>query len=131
MRIIVILLVISMVGLFSSCKKKKAKEELTTQQVEVIEIEKPVPVEVKQEEPKPVVRQVNYYLVAGCFKVQDNAERLHDRLLGEGYDSKILPFYNMSMVTYNGYETREEAQVALNRIVQEEGKELTWVYPVK
>ena len=35
------------------------------------------------------------------------------------------------MVTYDGYETRKEAQVALNRIVREPGKELTWVYPVR
>ena len=53
------------------------------------------------------------------------------KLIQEGYDSRIVPFYNMSMVTYDGYETRKEAQVALNRIVREPGKELTWVYPVR
>ncbi len=131
MRIIAILLVLSVFGLFSSCKKKKAKEVLTPKQVEVVEKEKTVPVEEEKEEPQPVVKQANYYLVAGCFKIQENADRLHDKLLNEGYDSRILPFYNLNMVTYDGYETREEAQVALNRIVREEGKELTWVYPVK
>ena len=45
MRIIAILLVLSVFGLFSSCKKKKAKEVLTPKQVEVVEIEKTVPVE--------------------------------------------------------------------------------------
>lgn len=128
MRTIAVLLALLMFGLLTSCKKKKVKEELTTQQVEVV---KPEPVVEKKEEVLPVVKQVNYYLVAGCFKVRENAERLNAKLLREGYDSKILPFYNMSMVTYNGYETREEAQLALNRIVQEPGKEWTWVYPVK
>lgn len=131
MKISVILLVLLGVGLFSACKDKKKKAELTTQQVEVVETIQPEPVQPPKEEPAPVVKQVNYYLVAGCFKVYGNAERLNAKLLNEGYDSKILPFYNMSMVTYDGYETRGEAQVALNRIVKETGKELTWVYPVK
>lgn len=131
MRIIAILLTLSLIGIFSSCKNKKQNEKLTTQQVEVVEVVKPEPVEPPREEPKPVVKQVNYYLVAGCFKVRENAERLNSKLLNEGYDSRILPFYNMSMVTYDGYETRQEAQSALNRIVKETGKELTWVYPVK
>lgn len=131
MRIIVFLLALSIVGLFSSCKDKKKKNVLTEQKVEVVEVAKPEPVAPPVEEPKPVVKQVNYYLVAGCFKVRENAERLNAKLLDEGYDSRVLPFYNMSMVTYNGYETREEAQVALNRIVNEPGKEMTWVYPVR
>ena len=125
MKITVILLALSLLCLFS-CKDKKVKEELTTQKVEVVEVAKPEPVAPPKEEPKPVVKQVNYYLVAGCFKIPENAERLQ-----EGYDSRIVPFYNMSMVTYDGYETRKEAQVALNRIVREPGKELTWVYPVR
>lgn len=131
MRIVIFLLVLSLAGLFSSCKDKKKKIELTEQKVEVVEVVQPEPIAPPKEEPRPVVKQVNYYLVAGCFKVRENAERLNSKLLNEGYDSKILPFYNMSMVTYDGYETREEAQIALNRMVNEAGKELTWVYPVK
>ena len=121
MKITVILLALSLLCLFS-CKDKKVKEELTTQKVEVVEVAKPEPVAPPKEEPKPV---------AGCFKIPENAERLQAKLIQEGYDSRIVPFYNMSMVTYDGYETRKEAQVALNRIVREPGKELTWVYPVR
>ena len=118
MKITVILLALSLLCLFS-CKDKKVKEELTTQKVEVVEVAKPEPVAPPKEEPKPVVKQVNYYLVAGCFKIPENAERLQAKLI------------HMSMVTYDGYETRKEAQVALNRIVREPGKERTWVYPVR
>ena len=124
MKITVILLALSLLCLFS-CKDKKVKEELTTQKVEVVEVAKPEPVAPPKEEPKPVVKQVN------CFKIPENAERLQAKLIQEGYDSRIVPFYNMSMVTYDGYETRKEAQVALNRIVREPGKERTWVYPVR
>lgn len=131
MRIIIILLALSLVGLFTSCKNKKKNVELTEEKVEIVEVAKPEPVVTPKEEPKPVVKQVNYYLVAGCFKVRENAERLNAKLSDEGYDSRILPFYNMSMVTYDGYETRQEAQDALNKIVRETGKELTWVYPVR
>lgn len=130
MKITVILLALSLLCLFS-CKDKKVKEELTTQKVEVVEEVKPEPVAPPEEEPEPVVKQMNYYLVAGCFKVLENAERLQAKLLHEGYDSRIVPFYNMNMVTYDGYETRREAQVALNQIVREPGKEQTWVYPVR
>ena len=122
MKITVILLALSLLCLFS-CKDKKVKEELTTQKVEVVEVAKPEPVAPPKEEPKPVVKQVNYYLVAGCFKIPENTERLQAKLIQEGYDSR--------MVTYDGYETRKEAQVALNRIVREPGKERTWVYPVR
>lgn len=131
MKITVILLIAAMAGGVISCKNNKKQEVLTKQKVEVTKETRVEPVEPKKEEAKPVVKPVNYYLVAGCFKIPANAERLHAQLLQEGYDSKIVPFYNMSMVTYGGYETREEAQVALNRIVKEPGKELTWVYPVK
>lgn len=79
MKITVILLALSLLCLFS-CKDKKVKEELTTQKVEVVEVAKPEPVAPPKEEPKPVVKQVNYYLVAGCFKIPENAERLQAKL---------------------------------------------------
>lgn len=130
MKILCVLLILSVVGMATSCKNKKQKE-VTTQQVEVVEVIKTEPVAPPQEEPKPVVKQMNYYVVAGCFRLIENAERLNAKLLNAGYDSKILPFYNMSMVTYDGYETRQEAQKALNRLVQEPENEMAWVYPVK
>lgn len=130
MKILCVLLILSVVGMATSCKNKKQKE-VTTQQVEVVEVTKTEAVAPPQEEPKPVVKQMNYYVVAGCFRLIENAERLNAKLLNAGYDSKILPFYNMSMVTYDGYETRQEAQKALNRLVQEPENEMAWVYPVK
>ncbi len=131
MRTIVILVALSFLFSLSSCKKKKTAtiEAPKTEIAETTPAPAPVP-EVK-EEPKPVVREMNYFLVAGCFKVKSNADNLNARLVSEGYNSKIMPYYNLYMVTYQGFETRQEAQSALNRMVQEPGKELTWVYPVK
>ncbi|MDE7073826.1 MAG: hypothetical protein K2O69_02060 [Odoribacter sp.] len=133
MRIVVILLALSVAMMFSSCKKKKKAPKLVEKKVEVVEVPKPAPEPeptIVREEPKPV-RQANYHLVAGCFRIKKNAERLHEKLLREGYNSQMLPFYHLTMVTYDSYETRAEAQVALNRIVREPGKRSTWVYPVK
>ncbi len=131
MRTIVILVALSFLFSLSSCKKKKT----ATIEAPKTEIAKttpaPAPVPEVKEEPKPVVREMNYFLVAGCFKVKSNADNLNARLMSEGYNSKIMPYYNLYMVTYEGFETRQEAQSALNRMVQEPGKELTWVYPVK
>lgn len=134
MRTIVILVALSLLFSLSSCKKKKKTATIEAPKTEVVETTPapaPAPVPVVKEEPKPVVREMNYFLVAGCFKVKSNADNLNARLIGEGYNSKVMPYYNLYMVTYEGYETRTEAQAALNRIVQEPGKELTWVYPVK
>lgn len=131
MRTIVILVVLSLLFSLSSCKKKKQVQTIEAPKTEVAATPAPAPVPEVKEEPKPVVREMNYFLVAGCFKVKSNADNLNARLISEGYNSKIMPFYNLYMVTYEGFETRQEAQAALNRIVQEPGKELTWVYPVK
>lgn len=109
---------------------EREKNVVTKQKVEVVEVVKPEP---KPEEPQEVVapvKEMNYYLVAGCFEFKSNAERLQAELQKEGYDSQILPFYHLSMVTYNGYETRQEAQKALNRMVNDPDKEMAWVYPV-
>ena len=126
MRIFVMLALLCGVFL-TACKDKK--QPLTEQKVEVVE-EKKVEV-VKPEEPKPVKKAMNYFLVAGCFEVYSNAEKLHKQLLSEGYESTIIPFYHLTMVTYRGFETRVEAQVALNQMVTKKGKESTWVYPEK
>ena len=131
MRTIVILVALSLLFSLSSCKKKKQVQTIEAPKTEVAATPAPAPVPEVKEEPKPVVREMNYFLVAGCFKVKSNADNLNARLISEGYNSKIMPFYNLYMVTYEGFETRQEAQAALNRIVQEPGKELTWVYPVK
>ena len=130
MRTIVILTLLSVLFSLSSCKKKK--EPITVAPITTTTVEPPKTdpiVEVKK--PEPVVEQMNYYLVAGCFEFKNNADRLNAQLQKEGYASKIMPFYNLYMVTYNGYRTRQEAQVALNRIVLEPGKSEAWVYPVK
>ena len=116
-----------MISFISCNSKKKESEKIVEKNIEIAEIE-PKVVEEKVEEPK---KEMNYYLVAGCFVIESNAEKYNKQLIKEGYDSCIVPFYGMNMVTYDGFATKDEAQRALNMIVQEAGKENTWVYPLK
>lgn len=113
-----------------ACKEKKqpVSEPEPEPETTVVE-EEPEPVE----EAKPVRNEVqNYFLIAGCFEYENLAERLRDKLQSEGYDSRILPYFeNLHLVTYNGYETRHEAVEALKEIRQEPGKEKTWLYKPK
>ena len=127
MKTIIILLAVSLLGILSSCKEKKNNSALTEKKVEVktepVQTPQPAPEPVKKE---PTAKPKNYHLVAGCFMEEENAQRLHAQLTKEGYDSQIIPFYNLQMVTYNSFETRQEAQNALNLTAQETGKEPTW-----
>lgn len=133
MRTIIILLSLFVVGLLTSCQQKKNKAALTDQKVEIAKpsSEKTVETISELEKTEKSVKQMNYYVVAGCFEFKENAERLNQLLISKGFKSQILPFYNLNMVTYSGYETREEAQAALNQMVLQPGKEMLWVYPLK
>lgn len=133
MRTVIILLALFVVGLLSSCQQKKDKAELTKQKVEIVKPASEKTVEMISEPGEVVksIEQMNYYIVAGCFEFKENAERLNKLLVSKGFRSQILPFYNLNMVTYNGYETREEAQAALNQMVLQPGQEMLWVYPLK
>ena len=131
MKTTITLLSLALLGLLTSCKEKKEKSALTEQTVEAVQPVQPTPAPAKPVAETQPAKKKNYHLVAGCFVEQENAERLNKALVSKGYDSQIFSFYRMHMVTYNSYETRAEAQKALNLIVQESGKELTWVYPVK
>lgn len=133
MRTIIILLSLLVVGLLTSCQQKKNKAALTDQKVEIAKpsSEKTVETISELEKTEKSVKQMNYYVVADCFEFKENAERLNQLLISKGFKSQILPFYNLNMVTYSGYETREEAQATLNQMVLQPGKEMLWVYPLK
>ena len=92
----------------------------------------PEPVEEEEviEEVKPVRNEIqNYFLIAGCFEYKENADRLCEKLQRQGYDSKIITYFeNLYLVSYNGFATRKEGLAALKDIRKEKGKEKTWLY---
>ena len=66
-----------------------------------------------------VVKQKgNYHLVAGAFRVQENAEKKVKELQSLGYKAKEIGVnkYGLHQVIYSSYETRSEALKSLKDI---------------
>ena len=77
-----------------------------------------------------VKREVKqYYIIAGAFRVSNNAEKLVLNLKKKGYDSKILPLNEkgLSPVAFSGYSDRTEAVFNL-RLVQEKENKDAWLF---
>ncbi len=128
MKTRIALIVLGLFCIFASCKEKPKPAPKPAPKPEVVkDTVQPKP-EVKVE--KPVKNEVqNYFLIAGCFEYKENADKLCDKLQKEGYDSKIIPYFeNLYLVSYNGFPTRSEALKAQKKIVTEKGKEKTWIY---
>lgn len=118
-------------GLLVSCKEKPQplpvveapvaiKDSTDTQDEDVLVVE----------DVKPVRNEIqNYFLIAGCFEYKENADKLCEKLQRQGYDSKVITYFeNLYLVSYNGFPTRKEGLAALKEIRQEPGKEKTWLY---
>jgi len=86
--------------------------------------------EVKKEEVKPVEIKVStgkYPVIAGCFKVKENADRLHKLLVDKGYPASItVSRTGLYKVSVQSFATREEAVNGLARIKKAEPKLQLW-----
>ena len=77
-----------------------------------------------------VKREVKqYYIIAGAFRVSNNAEKLVLSLKNKGYDSKILSLNEkgLSPVAFSGYSDRTEAVVNLRLVQKKENKD-AWLF---
>lgn len=130
MKTIAILFILSLCFFFSSCKEKKQAEPVVEKPVMVNDSIEPSPL---TEVEKPLRNEVqHYFLIAGCFEYKELADKLCEKLQKEGFDSKIIPYYeNLYLVSYTGYATQQEAEEALNTLKHESGKEKTWIYHLK
>lgn len=75
------------------------------------------------------VPEGKYAVIAGCFKIKDNAERLHKQLVEKGYPAIITTSRNglLFKVNVQSFATRQEAVSGLSRIKKSEpGLEL-WI----
>ena len=121
---------LALLAILASCKKNEPKFVAKP----IVKTEAPVPKPAPAQKPKPVPKPVpepKFFTVAGCFEVEDNAKKLQSELINQGYKSKIVKFYKYSMVTFNGYQTREEAQAEVNTMVNKDEDSLVWIYSVK
>ncbi|AVR44879.1 SPOR domain-containing protein [Christiangramia fulva] len=60
----------------------------------------------------------NYHIVAGAFRVEENAEKKVKELKEEGYKARLIGAnkYGLHQVVYSSYQTRREAINALYKI---------------
>lgn len=74
-----------------------------------------------------------FYIIAGAFKSERNAEDLRDELNRKGFSSEIINLPNSSLyrVGYNSYESRLKAESKLNDLRNKTHNFDAWVLAVK
>ncbi|WP_299095789.1 SPOR domain-containing protein [uncultured Winogradskyella sp.] len=67
----------------------------------------------------------NYHIVAGAFRVEANSDKKVEQLRGMGYKARKIGEnrYGLHEVVYGSYESRLDAQLALNKIRLEHNKD--------
>ena len=78
------------------------------------EIEKPI-----LSVPKEVINEKKFYIIAGAFGVEENANKLKARLNSWNYNSTIIKNNNIMRVSYNEFTTKEDAILSLAKIRKE------------
>jgi hypothetical protein len=73
----------------------------------------------------------NYYMIVGCFTVQQNAENYAKKLKGMGYDSQIIPGRdNFQMVAARIYDNYRSSVAEIDKF-RNEVCPGAWVYRKK
>jgi cell division septation protein DedD len=90
----------------------------------VPEKEKMVPKSVQPDAPAipndlPVVLNGKFHVVGGCFKIRENADKLAQKLVKQGYPAQVSRHgKDFFKVTVESYETRKEAEKGLGEILE-------------
>ena len=99
---------------FTNSKTEIVKEaptkEIEVPIVEIIETEKVeivIPI---------ITEQHTYYIIAGAFAEKQNADRLLYKLSNLNYKPSIVEGGNLMRVSYNSFQNREDALLALAEI---------------
>ena len=99
---------------FTNSKTEIVKEaptkEIEVPIVEIIETEKAeivIPI---------ITEQHTYYIIAGAFAEQKNANKMLQKLKRWNYDASIVEGENLMRVSYNSFSKKEEAIMALAEI---------------
>jgi len=66
-----------------------------------------------------ITQQHTFYIIAGAFSKQRNADKMMAKLKKQNYNTKILAGENLIRVSYNSFTNKEDAILALNEIKQE------------
>ena len=91
-------------------EQKKAIESQNEDRVLQVIEEKSAPI---------IISQKTYYIIAGAFAEQRNANKMLNKLNRWNYNAEIVEGGNLLRVSYDSFYNRDEAVVALNKIKQE------------
>ena len=108
-----------------SSELKTEENDNLEKKVESVDIAEPGAKNKTLSEP---VLQLHYFIVAGSFKNHENAERLVNQLMSEGFDAVIAGTnkYGMTRVAYGGYETMQEAVQHLT-VIRQQQNPAAWI----
>ena len=101
--------------------KDNTKEDNMPLEEETLEINNSIEKNIDKVEP-PSKKEViftstkSYYIIAGAFAERKNAVKMRDKLLNWNYNPKILEDSKLIRVSYNTFDNREDALLALNTI---------------
>ena len=85
-----------------------------------IEVEAIPVVEIIEEEVAPIIiPKQTYYIIAGAFAEQKNANKMIAKLKRWNYNTEIVPGGNLLRVSYNSFSNKEDALVALYKIKED------------
>ena len=110
-----------MATFYPFAKTKKIEVTINSNVEKKIEIEiDATPIIVKTEVEVPVIiSQKTYYIIAGAFTNQKNANKMLEKLKRWNYSSEILEEKKLRRVTYNSFNNRDDAVLALKIIKKE------------
>ena len=91
-------------------KEIKIKEEI---QPEIINNE------ISQVFEEVIIPNQKFYIIAGAFSVEKNANKLKNRLNSFNYNSTIIKNEKMMRVSYDSYDNKEQALISLSKIRKE------------
>ena len=92
--------------------------EIGIEAVPIIEAMPKVATE-KEEVALIILSKKNYYIIAGAFAEQKNANKMLNKLNKWNYNAEILEANHLLRVSYNSFYNREDAVLALKKIKQE------------
>ncbi len=74
---------------------------------------------IKEEVDQIIISQKTYYIIAGAFAEKKNANRMLNKLTNWNYNAEILEEKKLLRVSYNSFDNKKDAVLALNKIKQE------------
>ena len=93
-----------------SNKEIKIKQEI---QPEIINNE------VSQVFKEVIIPSQKFYIIAGAFSIEKNANKLKNRLNSWNYNSSIIKNDKMMRVSYDSFDSKEQALISLSKIRKE------------